>query len=636
MNRKSFYRKVAYYAAIALLLLPLSWLGQPPVVRVDENQNTRIERGGKLAELRDEYDLSQAQLGDIDPASETMRLATLGMNGVAANILWHKTIHYHKVKDWSNFMASVNQIIKLQPNFIKVWEFQAHNVSYNTSVEFDDYKYRYAWVKRGIEFLIDGARYNRDEPRLLAYTGHFFGQKFGRADEATQFRRLFSQDRDFHNEFSPHMVNIDDAIGQSGYPDNWLVSRLWYQRAQQVVDTRPDRPLRGESPLIFHSHPAKSRINYAIFNEKDGFHGERARKDWEKALEEWADEYGSRQIPTSYGHTLRLNELENVRAETERGKQELEQLAGATFKELEQEKKNKLKPEEVLALDTPPESRTTEQHQLAYGASAKIYVTETELAERAPSDKRREADRLAAAVTDLKVLDDRIGRYRSIVNYDYWKTRCEVEMTALADQARQLVSEADDLRDKAIIVSSSGQRGAKETYEEAWNAWAQLFKQHPDLLDDIMAEELVPSIQHYEEVLSQLDEKFPEDFILQEILVRHDDRYRLKRQLQEEQAAAAAQSPGSQSPPSTGATPEPGNAPAPDATKGKPAEGSPATPHLKRRSPMTRGRMTRRHRRRRAAMMRRPRKKMAHPKRNHSPRIRHPRNNQADLIRFSG
>ncbi len=580
MNRKPFYRKVAYYAAIAVLLLPLSWLGQPPA---------GVEgKGGKLAELRQEYNLSQAQLGEIDPASETMRLATLGMNGVAANVLWHKAIDYHKKKDWSNFMASVSQIIKLQPNFIKVWEFQAHNVSYNTSVEFDDYKYRYAWVKRGIQFLIDGARYNRDEPRLLSNTGHFFGQKLGRADEAKQFRRIFAKDRDFHAEFA-HLVNIDDAIGQSGFPDNWLVSRLWYLRAQNVVDTNPDRPLRGESPLLFHSHPPKSRINYAIFNEKDGYHGERARRDWERALREWAEEYGSRQVPTSFGHTLRLNERENVLADVERLKQELETLSGVTFEQIVQEKRATLKPEAREALDTPEAERNTQQHTWAYESMQKILVAPSEVAERAPSAQQPEAERLASAIADLQLLADRIDRYRNIVNYDYWKTRCEVEMTELADQARQLVHDADRLRDAAqLVATSDGTPGAKEQYEAAWKAWAELFAKYPDLKDDLIAEELVEPIRRYEDVLNQLDERLPEDFVLGEILAKHDEAYNAIRQAaraapRKKQASAdAVAQPDETAPPTTPepTSPDASPNPAPEAKAPAPDEPRPSPPQV--------------------------------------------------------
>ncbi|MBW3597699.1 MAG: hypothetical protein KY475_10535 [Planctomycetes bacterium] len=536
MNKKAFYRKVAYFAAIAVLLLPLSWLGQPPA---------GVEgRGRELAELRREHNLSQAELGDIDPASETMRLATLGLTGVAANILWHKAIEYHTMKDWSNFMAAANQIIKLQPNFIKVWEFQGHNISYNTSVEFDDYKYRYAWVKRGIGFLIEGARYNRDEPRLLSYTGHFFGQKIARSDERRQFRRLFAQDRDFHDDFN-HLVYIDDAIGQSGYPDNWLVSRLWYLRAQNVVDTNPDRPLRGESPLIFHSHPPKSRINYAIDNEKDGYHGERARRDWERAYREYALEYGSREIPTSFGHTLRLNERERVLADAERLSDDLENVAGVTFEQLQEAKKAKLDSESREALDTPEEERTGEQHNLAYQAIPKTRVEPSELAEHAPADQRREAERLAQTIADLHLLADRVDRYRNIVNFNYWKTRAEVEMTELADRARQLVHEAEDLYRAAKLVETDGEPGAKEKFEEAWQAWTQLFQQHPDLVDDEMAADLVPAIRMYENVLHQIGEELPENFLMSEVLETHDEaRARLDSASAEEKKEAPEQEPG--------------------------------------------------------------------------------------------
>ncbi|MEX2025644.1 MAG: hypothetical protein WEH44_00060 [Pirellulaceae bacterium] len=129
----SFVRKVSYLAAIAVLLLPIAYLSQPATVsRAGGGGN--VSAGGKLAKLRTKYNLSQAELGEIDPASETMKLATLGLRGVAVNILWTSAIHYQKVKDFNNLELTVKQIIRLQPNFLKVWDFQAHNLSYNTSV----------------------------------------------------------------------------------------------------------------------------------------------------------------------------------------------------------------------------------------------------------------------------------------------------------------------------------------------------------------------------------------------------------------------------------------------------------------------------------------------------------------------
>jgi hypothetical protein len=132
----SFVRKISYIAAIALLLLPIAALSQPATIA--PGQQSGASAGGKLAQLRAQYNLAQAELGEIDPASETMKLSTLGLRGVAANILWGWANYYKKIEDWDKLESTVNQIIRLQPNFVEVWDFQAHNLSYNVSVEFDD------------------------------------------------------------------------------------------------------------------------------------------------------------------------------------------------------------------------------------------------------------------------------------------------------------------------------------------------------------------------------------------------------------------------------------------------------------------------------------------------------------------
>ena len=74
-------------------------------------------------------------------------------------------------EDWTNLTATLEQLAKLQPNFITFWKFQAWNLSYNVSVEFDDYHDRYSFVRRGIEFLKEGEKYNRDNPQLLCGFG---------------------------------------------------------------------------------------------------------------------------------------------------------------------------------------------------------------------------------------------------------------------------------------------------------------------------------------------------------------------------------------------------------------------------------------------------------------------------------
>ena len=92
--RRSFLRKIVYLVAIAVLLVPLYWLGQPTTGTVEEIDGVRQvvsgKPGGKLAQLRTKYGLSEAQLGDLDPVGETMQLATFGLRGVATVVLWEK------------------------------------------------------------------------------------------------------------------------------------------------------------------------------------------------------------------------------------------------------------------------------------------------------------------------------------------------------------------------------------------------------------------------------------------------------------------------------------------------------------------------------------------------------------------
>ncbi len=188
-ERTSFYRKLGYLVGIVLLAFPIVWLSVP---------STTTRAGGKLAQLRTKYKLSQVNLGEVDPASETIKLATLGLRGVAVNMLWEKANYYKKTEDWTNLTATLEQLAKLQPNFITFWKFQAWNLTYNVSVEFDDYHDRYYYVRRGIEFLKEGEHYNADNPQLLWDLGWFIGQKIGRADEYVQYRKLFKADDEFH------------------------------------------------------------------------------------------------------------------------------------------------------------------------------------------------------------------------------------------------------------------------------------------------------------------------------------------------------------------------------------------------------------------------------------------------------
>jgi len=491
-----FVRKVIYLVAMAALLVPINMISSPAT-------NTRP--GGTLSQLRAEHRLSQANLGDIDPAGASMSLATLGMRGVAANLLWERAIHYKKTENWDSFKATLNQITKLQPNFIAVWKFQAWNISYNISVEFDDYRHRYHWVKKGVDFLIEGTRFNRNEPRLLADLGWFFAHKFGRSDEYVQFRRLFREDEDFHavhfdNPTAP--VERRDVDGPDGRPDNWLLSRHWYVVAQNVVDTKA-APLKGTSPLIFHSEPPKTLINFADAIEEEGYLDEKGQTAWKKAYEAWID-YGNRSIPTSFGYEIRLNDLEPLRERLDEIGSEFNELAEGIHDQILAEKKNQLTDEEREVADIPAHELSEDQREMSYEIESKITVSEEEVAERVGAEKRELARRLAREMVSTGAIADTIRRYREIVNFDYWRARCEVEQLDDMVAGRRHVFEAERLFDEDADLE-----GARAEYERGWDLWATIFDRFPMLLDDIQGEDLYDSVLKYEKLLGQLDQEFP-------------------------------------------------------------------------------------------------------------------------------
>jgi hypothetical protein len=479
---------------IAVLLVPLSALSQP---------SDSTSEGGKLAQLRKQFGLSQANLGDVDPTSETIRLATLGLKNVAVTLLWDRANHYKKVEDWTNLSASLEQMTKLQPNFYSVWDFQAHNLSYNISVEFDDYHDRYAWVMKGIEFLRQGIGYNQREPRLQGRMGWFIGQKIGRADEKIQYRRLFKADDDFHERDRPGRTLPER--------DNWLVGNEKYHEGQRLADT--GSPLKTTA-LIFHSEPMMTMINYARALEDDGVFGSAARAGWEKAGKEMRD-FAVREIPTTWDVPIRLGLREEELARASRINEELEKLLPGQFKAMEDKLNEGLPPEMKAAMAVPPMDRTDEQQRAAYMAQEQVRVNWPMVAREAPADVRDKARDLSRQWLEANETAEIISRYREIVNFDFWRASCESEVTEPALRAREATWSAAKEFENARL------QPAKKFYEDAFVAWREVLDGSPILRNDtITNEDINDYIAKYRKVLEQLDEPFPKPFVLQDVVDR--------------------------------------------------------------------------------------------------------------------
>lgn len=566
-QQAAFRRKITYFAIMCLLLFPLYRLGHPATDAVEGTGSP----GGELARLRSDYDLAQANLGEIDPASETMKLATLGLRGVAANLLWTKANEYKMKKNWDRLSTTLNQIIKIQPNFMSVWEFQAHNLSYNVSVEFDDYQYRYHWVKKGMYFLISGIAYNQRDYKILTNLGLFFGLKIGRADERVQFRRMFRKDDDFHNTLS-EFVEVDRIMGPGG-PDNWLVAHEWYKSAENMVLTNPKVKVGGRSELMFFKDAPSQLRNYAADLEEEFEPDERARRAWAEALDAWR-EFGNRQIRTSIGTLIMLNDelrLEQRIRERQAELDELvpgvreqikaEQLAELSAEEFAAYQKATLSPEEEAKLDsrnlTPSEweleknrllnikgrDLNFEENRLALEASLKIDVQDREIVDRVDEvapENREAAQRKFLEIADLGNKLDWVRRYRDQINFGYWEARATAESTEDAIKARRALYDARELEDQLIydeyiesdpitglqvINKTTGKPnmlpGAKQKYIESFELWSKIYDEYPDLTDVATAAAMIDLIDEYWILLVKIDDPWPLDFPLQYLVDRY-------------------------------------------------------------------------------------------------------------------
>jgi hypothetical protein len=508
-ENKSFVRKIIYIVIIAVLLLPLYMIGRPASV----DAGGAISPGGVMAEKRDEYGLSQATLGAIDPASETAKLATLGLRGVAVVMLWNRAQHYQMVEDWTSLKATLEQIIRLQPNFFHIWDFQAHNLSYNISVEFDDYRDRFFWVMQGIEFFKKGLEWNKADPRFPAKVGWFYGNKIGKADEKTQYRRLFKKEQEEKGEKET---------------DNWLVSYDWYREGQKLVDsgkrlrvyihghqgasqTKPGE--RAPGPLLFHNNVPMALITYAETLEEEGVIGNEAKTAWQNAAESWG-EYIKRDLQSSYGYSVQIANLEMFRGDIEKHEKALKELLPGTYEEIQKEKREKLTDTEKAVLAKQPAERTADETNIAYNAEQLSKVTWDEVALRAPADKREAARDHATAIADLEQQVNTIDTYRDIVNYNYWNERCRIEPTDAAIEARTA------MRDAAAAHRKSDLLQAKELYEQSFKKWDEVLKDSPILrTNSIMADDICEEINKYKRVLGQLgSEELPKDFGLQDLI----------------------------------------------------------------------------------------------------------------------
>uniref|UniRef100_A0A7C2K1Q1 IRE (Iron responsive element) n=1 Tax=Schlesneria paludicola TaxID=360056 RepID=A0A7C2K1Q1_9PLAN len=451
MNRLgSQHRKLLYLGGMVLLLIPITTLGMPA--------GSTPGSGGVVSNLRKEYDLGESDLGTLDPTGAAMNLALLGFRGMAANVLWMQADRQKNHKDWEGMRNTTEQIVHLQPHFVKIWDFNSWNLAYNVSSEWDAISDRYFWVKEGGKFLMKGVDRNRRSPDLRWYVGRIYGPKIGLSDEAKYFRRFFRQDPD------PKFNGGVDPEWNDGNEDHYLVAKRWFQEANdeeakgKVRQTIQDRSL-------FRSYPARSQLDYATALQKYGFSEEFDRTVGSQKLGDAEREAAEERIRTQ----LR----EQTREAWKLGFDDWTGKYGQEFFDVE---------------------------FLNHRVKIKMEMTEDEV--QAFSKTPQEAVALRAAV----------DQYQKITNYRYWRTRslCEAEPET-AEAHWQLFAAVEQYR-KASLDK------AQARAEEAMKLFDSVLQRYPELrTQDDFIEQAVKAVLVWYRVHQLNAEKTPETFPLKDL-----------------------------------------------------------------------------------------------------------------------
>ena len=533
MNNRPLVRKIIYIAMIGGLIIPLSLIALPETRDADGKIKNA---GGVLSRLRNEHALSQARLSEVDPASETMKLASLGLRGIAVNVLWSQATEQKKNGDFDGLNSTLQALTKIQPSFIRVWEYQAHNLAYNVSMEFDDYEYRYHWVKKGLNFLKSGIRYNKQDHRITDSLGFFTGNKMGKSDEKDSFRRIFASDAEFHEQMSDRIDPEGYELREYGH-DSWKMAYQWYNYSRKMVDSGVAKKQRSD--MIFYMFRPSQIRNMGMSLQAEHPTGSVIQEVWRDSYEEWVD-YGEQELVNTLGVRIKLNGSISIEDKLDRLRRELDALVPeGTRRELTQEilPNSPLSEEEQdeyrMLSELPADQFSNDEQQrwryLSKALKAELAKLDQRIAAEAAKENLVAATEIVGEIIRSQQELKTISRDNETVNFPYWDSRTRTESenaTVIAQQAlyeaqqqwKQSVYEDEfdyDYRTKKKTIT---RKGAITLYNEAFEYWKPIMNGNPRLNEGQLGDRLIEHVKEYRKMLDFTNRELPKDFAMQEMI----------------------------------------------------------------------------------------------------------------------
>jgi len=145
-------------------------------------------------------------LSNAPPLLAFTTMALGGFRGLISNALWIRANELQDQERYFELVQLSDWIAKLEPHFTEVWQEEAWNMAYNISVKCKDFEDRWRWVRRGMDLLHEGLKYNPGESGIYKDLSWIFRHKIG--------------------------MNLDDA--------HMLYKLRWAQQMQSVLGGHPD------------------------------------------------------------------------------------------------------------------------------------------------------------------------------------------------------------------------------------------------------------------------------------------------------------------------------------------------------------------------------------------------------------
>jgi hypothetical protein len=377
-----------------------------------------------LTKVKSDRDLGEAAIGQIDTGSFMMKLFLLGgFRGIVADLLWIRAEEQKKDHDWDRLKTTVELITKLQPHFLSIWTFQGWNLAYNVSVEWDAPEDKYTWIKQGIKFVQDGVKKNVKSPDLVWDTAWFYYHKLGFSDESIILRRLFHDDEE--EDFKTYVDPVSKLVVVGN--DNFKLGYGWFSRAVVLADSVNDRLTPGTRDVIQYVDPTpqrKGRPDDIAFRSMPAH----AQSRYAGALEKMS----MVGIEATFG--------EVAKAEWFRAREEWLEFGRHVFESFNQVPRDGKLVRDRIQLDDisyPDKCKQMPENQYYWTA-----------------------------------------RWAEQMNYPYWKSRCEAELTNNGVLARQLFYEGT----KALKTGDFPK--AAESFKQGLDVWKKVMDDFPKYRDD--------------------------------------------------------------------------------------------------------------------------------------------------------